>query len=94
MDQSGDETQKGSMDSQDQSESETEDYFMDNISGHFLKKIPTGLYKNFDQFMLNLVWDDHYLSTLANSTLIILFSEMLKFSNCISFKSKNIGKEK
>jgi hypothetical protein len=55
VDQSGDETQKGSMDSQDQSESETEDYFMDNISGHFLKKIPTGLYKNFDQFMLNLV---------------------------------------
>ncbi len=28
-----------------------------------------------------------------NSTLIILFSEMLKFSNFISFKSKNIVKD-
>ncbi len=34
-----------------------------------------------------------YLSTLANSTLIILFSTMLNFSNFISFKSKNIVKE-
>jgi len=33
------------------------------------------------------------LSTLANSTLIILFSEMLKFSNFISSKLKNIVKE-
>jgi hypothetical protein len=33
-----------------------------------------------------------YLSTLANSTLIILFSEMLKFSNFISSKSKNAVK--
>jgi hypothetical protein len=31
-----------------------------------------------------------YSSTLANSTLIILFSEMLKFSKTISSKSKNI----
>jgi hypothetical protein len=30
---------------------------------------------------------------LANSTLIILFSTMLNFSNFISFKSKNIVKE-
>ncbi len=34
-----------------------------------------------------------YLSTLASSTLIILFSEMLKVSNFISSKSKNIVKE-
>jgi hypothetical protein len=34
-----------------------------------------------------------YLSTLANLTLIILFSEMLKFSKKISSKSKNIVKE-
>ncbi len=33
------------------------------------------------------------LSTLANSTLIILFSEMLKFSKIIFSKSKNIVKE-
>jgi hypothetical protein len=32
-------------------------------------------------------------STLASSTLIILFSEMLKFSKIISSKSKNIIKE-
>jgi hypothetical protein len=34
-----------------------------------------------------------YLSTMANSTLIILFSEMLKISKIISSKSKNIVKE-
>jgi hypothetical protein len=34
----------------------------------------------------------HYLSTLANSTLIILFSEMLKFSKLIFSKSKNVLK--
>ncbi len=34
-----------------------------------------------------------YLTTLANSMLIILFSKMLKFSNFISSKSKNIVKE-
>jgi hypothetical protein len=35
-----------------------------------------------------------YPSTLANSwTLILLFSEMLKFSKIISSKSKNIVKE-
>ncbi len=34
-----------------------------------------------------------YLSTLASSTLIILFSEMLKLSKNISFKSENIVKE-
>jgi hypothetical protein len=34
-----------------------------------------------------------YPRTLANSTLIILFSKMLKFSNFISFKSKNILKD-
>jgi hypothetical protein len=33
-----------------------------------------------------------YPSTLANSTLIILCSEMLKFSKMISSKSKNIVK--
>jgi hypothetical protein len=33
------------------------------------------------------------LSTFANSTLIILFSEMLKFSKMISSESKNIVKE-
>ncbi len=33
-----------------------------------------------------------YPSTLANLTLIILFSKMLKFSNFISSKSKNIFK--
>ncbi len=32
-------------------------------------------------------------STLANSTLIILFSEMLKFSKMISSKSKKIVKD-
>jgi hypothetical protein len=35
----------------------------------------------------------YYPSTLANLTLIILFSEMLKFSKIISSKSKNIVKE-
>jgi hypothetical protein len=34
-----------------------------------------------------------YPSTLANSTLIILLSEMLKFSKIISSKSKNIVKD-
>jgi hypothetical protein len=34
-----------------------------------------------------------YLSTLANLILIILFSEMLKFSKIISSKSKNIVKK-
>jgi hypothetical protein len=33
------------------------------------------------------------LSTLANLTIIILFSEMLKFSKIISSKSKNIVKD-
>jgi hypothetical protein len=33
------------------------------------------------------------LSTLASSTLIILFSQMLKFSKIISSKSKNIVKK-
>jgi hypothetical protein len=33
-----------------------------------------------------------YPSTLANSTLIILFSEMLKFSKIICSKSKDIVK--
>jgi hypothetical protein len=35
----------------------------------------------------------HYLSTLASSTLIILFLEMLKMSKNISSNSKNIVKE-
>ncbi len=35
----------------------------------------------------------YYPSTLANSTLIILFSEMLKISKIISSKSKNIVKD-
>jgi hypothetical protein len=35
----------------------------------------------------------HYLSTLANSTLIILISEMLKFSKIISSKYQNIVKD-
>jgi len=34
-----------------------------------------------------------YLRTLANLTLIILFSEMLKFSKMICSKSKKIVKE-
>jgi hypothetical protein len=34
-----------------------------------------------------------YLSTLASSTLITLFSEMLKISKMISSNSKNIVKE-
>jgi len=34
-----------------------------------------------------------YPSTLANSTLIILFAEMLKISKIISSKSKKIVKE-
>jgi hypothetical protein len=34
-----------------------------------------------------------YPSTLANSTLIILFSELLKISKMISSKSKNIVKD-
>jgi hypothetical protein len=38
----------------------------------------------------NLVY---YPSTLANLTLIILFSKMLKFSEIISSKSKNIVKQ-
>jgi len=35
----------------------------------------------------------NYLGTLTNSTLIILFSEMLKFSKIISSKSENIVKQ-
>jgi hypothetical protein len=34
-----------------------------------------------------------YAITLADSTLIILFSELLKFSQIISSKSKNIVKD-
>jgi hypothetical protein len=41
-----------------------------------------GTYENFQ-----------YPSTLANLTLIILFSEMLKFSKIISVKLKNIVKK-
>jgi hypothetical protein len=36
---------------------------------------------------------DIYPTTLATSTLIILFSGMLKFSKIISLKSKNIVKD-
>jgi hypothetical protein len=39
-----------------------------------------------DKFKTNL----SYLSTLANSILIILFSKMLKFSNIIFSKSKTL----
>jgi len=39
------------------------------------------------------IFPPNYPSTLANSTLLILFTKMLKFSNTISFKSKNIVKE-
>ncbi len=47
---------------------------------------------------IKLNWDCKYMghyypSTLANSTLIILFTKMLKFSKDISSKSKNIVKE-
>jgi hypothetical protein len=42
---------------------------------------------------IDLVSGDIPSSTLANSTLIILFSELLKFSKIISSKSKNIVKE-
>jgi len=38
-------------------------------------------------------WLSKHLSTLASSTLIVLFSEMLKISKIISSKSKNIAKE-
>jgi hypothetical protein len=37
-------------------------------------------------------YDEKSPSSLANFTLIILFSEMLKFSKIISSKSKNIVK--
>jgi hypothetical protein len=37
-------------------------------------------------------YDEKSPSTLANLTLIILFSEMLEFSNFISSKSKTIVK--
>jgi hypothetical protein len=39
---------------------------------------------------MNIVHFGDYLSTLASLTLIILFSEMLKFSKIISSKSKII----
>ncbi len=42
---------------------------------------------------LGEIQQTHTLSTLAGLTLIILFSEMLKFSKIISSKSKNIVKE-
>jgi hypothetical protein len=43
--------------------------------------------------LLSSLKNNRYFSTLASSTLIILFSKMLKFSKIISSKSKNIMKE-
>jgi len=45
---------------------------------------------NHKKKILNI---EHYPSTLANLTLIILFSEMLKFSEIISSKSKTTVKK-
>jgi hypothetical protein len=47
---------------------------------------------NFDLHW-NFRMTNDYPSTLANSTLIILFPELLKFSKIISSKSKNILKD-
>jgi hypothetical protein len=64
------------------------------------KPISSAKPAHFDCFAINFpVWNHilstigDALSTLANSTLIILFSELLKFSKIISSKSKNIVKE-
>ncbi len=43
--------------------------------------------------LFQLAISSSYPSTLANSTLITLFSEMLKFSKIICSKSKDIVKE-
>jgi hypothetical protein len=40
-----------------------------------------------------MITADYYPSTLANSTLIILFSEMLKFSKIIFFQIKKCMKD-
>jgi hypothetical protein len=40
-----------------------------------------------------LLHRNHYLNTLDSSTLVILFSKMLKFSKIISSKSKSIVKK-
>ncbi len=40
----------------------------------------------------SLCWSPDYPSTLANSTLIIFFSEMLKFSKIIFFRIKKYCK--
>jgi len=48
---------------------------------------------NFDLHWKFRMTNDVYPNTLANSALIILFSELLKFSKIISFKSKNILKD-
>jgi hypothetical protein len=47
--------------------------------------------QNPQQMALDL--ETKYPSTLANSTLIILFSKMLQFKKIISSESKNIVKE-
>jgi acyl CoA:acetate/3-ketoacid CoA transferase beta subunit len=49
--------------------------------------------KNGENINVGVGLPSKYLSTLANSTLIILFSKMWNFSKIISFKSKNIVKE-
>jgi hypothetical protein len=64
------------------------------------KPISSAKPAHFDSLSINFpVWSHilstigDALSTLANSTLIILFSELLNFSKIISSKSKNIVKE-
>jgi hypothetical protein len=60
--------------------------FLGNIKRFFL-----GSLKKKNSLIPGMV--SKYSSTLANLTLILLFSKMLKFSKIISSKSKNILKE-
>jgi hypothetical protein len=51
-------------------------------------KVSTSVGLVFDFINNGWFWSSQYPNTLANSTLIILFSKMLKFSKIISPKSK------
>jgi hypothetical protein len=74
---------------------------MGDLTNQHKKAMPTRIYSNPCP-LFSPHWQSigmtvsalvaEYLSTLGNSTLIILFSEMLKILKIISSKSKNIVK--
>jgi hypothetical protein len=75
---------------------------MGDLTNRHKKAMPTRIYSNpcplFSPYWQSIGMTvsalvAEYLSTLGNLTLIILFSEMLKFSKIISSKSKNIVKD-